>query len=220
MNFKSKSFWIGPLAGVLIIVGGGLAYGHFSQRWGSPPNLLAAAAHLEELPDRLGDWQLQKEEPMSEDVQRMLQCAGYVNRTYVNQKTGDSIYLAIIVGPPGPTSVHTPEICFSSRNYSIAHERERILISGSNAGGHSFWNTAFESNNAVAERLSVFFAWSDGGPWTAATSPRFEFAAAPKLFKIQLACHTDEKATAEENSGADFLRALLNSPWSTGIEEG
>jgi hypothetical protein len=143
-----------------------------------------------------------------------LQCEGYVNRQYVNQETGDVVNLAVITGPPGPTAVHTPEICYSSRDYSIARERERTLIADKEGNAHTFWATVFESNNPLAERLCVFFAWSDGGNWIASKSPRFEFAGSQKLFKLQLAGRIDPSTDASESVIADFIRELLRSPWN------
>ena len=71
-------------------------------------------------------------------------------------KTGATVDLAIIVGPGGPISVHTPEICYSSRAYSIEEPRRRMQLSDGDGHKHSFWNTDFqldERDRRAASRL-------------------------------------------------------------------
>ncbi|MCC6493246.1 MAG: exosortase-associated EpsI family protein [Pirellulales bacterium] len=202
-------------AGVAIVLATGAVYGHFSNRWGTPADLSAAGAHLKSLPAQLGDWRLQEESEISPSTVKMLQCAGYVNRNYVNVQTGDAVSLAIIVGPPGPTAVHTPEICYSSRNFTLTGDREKTRIASQTGDAHTAWKTSFESKSAFGDRLHVYYAWSDGGRWSASNSPRFEFAASPRLFKLQLAglVGTAEQSP-QDDPPAQFFKALVNSNWS------
>jgi len=201
-------------AGVILVLGAGVVYGHYSHRWGPSTNLAAAAAHLKTLPAQLGDWHRQEDLAINDGALRMLQCAGYVNRTYVNVQSGASVSIAIVVGPPGPIAVHTPEICYSSRNYSLETRREKSRLTSQSNGAHTFWETTFDSKNALSDRLRVYYAWSDGGEWTASKSPRFEFAASPLLFKLQAAGRIDETLDALGKSPrSDFLKALIDSGW-------
>ena len=49
----------------------------------------------------------------------------------------------MIAGPAGPISVHTPEICYSSRAYSIQEPRVQTAVSDKNGRTHSFWSVSF-----------------------------------------------------------------------------
>jgi hypothetical protein len=193
---------------------GGTLYGKYSQRWGPPPDLLAAAHQLEQMPKQLGSWQLAEEMPMQESSLKMLECAGYVNRRYVNQETGQVVNLSVIVGPPGPTAVHTPEICFSSRAYDQRGTRRSVELAASDDQTDEFWSLDFEAKNVLAEGLRVYFAWSLGDRWEASEDPRYEFAAVPLLFKIQLAAALPPKmGGTESDAGREFLTELVNSNW-------
>jgi len=77
---------------------------------------------------------------------------------------------------------------------------------------HHFWNTRFEKRDAFADRLNVYYAWSDGDEWIASRSPRFEFAGANRLFKLQLA-GTAPKQTdpSKEDPPTQFIDAFLKS---------
>jgi hypothetical protein len=200
-----------------LILAAGAAYGQYSQRWGPTTELLSAGRSLESLPSEIGEWKLQGDEPISAGAIRMLECTGYLNRRYVSNQSGDSVVVAIVVGPPGPIAVHTPEICYSSRNYTVVDDRQPVRFEGSTARPHTLWNTIFESKDAYAERMSVFYGWSNGTEWVASKSPRFEFAASGQLYKLQLAGLMRESS---ESGGSDpcarFLKALVASGWSPG----
>ena len=47
--------------------------------------------------------------PIGEGAERELECAGYANRRYISNVSGQTVAVTIIVGPPGPTAVHTPK---------------------------------------------------------------------------------------------------------------
>ena len=150
---RQLNYWLALALGVFLTLSAGVLYGQYSQRWGPPADLTAAAAHLASLPHQIGNWKLAEESPMENSAVEMLQCAGYVNRRYVNQQTGQTINLAIIVGPPGPTAVHTPEICFSSRAYDVQGDRQKIVLESSPTLRHSFWSVDFSTKNPLADGL-------------------------------------------------------------------
>jgi hypothetical protein len=178
--------------------------------------LTAAAAQLERLPRQFGNWKLAEELPLEVSAVQMLQCAGYVNRRYVNQQSGQTVNLAIIVGPAGPTAVHTPEICFSSRAWKLQGERHRIALEASPTKKHTFWTVDFSAKNALADDLRVYYSWSRGSTWEASASPRYEFAAEPMLYKLQLAGPIGPSASDEDrDSCREFLDELLKTSWTT-----
>lgn len=201
-------------AGLAITIATGAVCGHVSQRWGAQPDLVAAGQHLKSLPPKIGSWQLVQEDEMSESEIQMLSCAGYVNRTYIDQASGNTVTLAIYVGPSGPISVHTPEVCYSSRDYTLESERKRVDFKDSNNLEHALWSTTFRSNNAVGERLRVYYGWLADDVWTAADSPRFSFAGSPMLFKLQIAAPVPPGKSGEGDDPCQaFLQELLQSGW-------
>ena len=146
---------------------------------------------------------------------RMLSCAGYVNRQYVNRKTGQTVWLAVMLGPAGPIAVHTPEVCYSSRAYQIQDPRTGISITDSREQAHTFWSVFFRGMTPSADQLHVCYAWYGKGGWEASTSPRFEFAGEPMLFKLQIAAFVPVAAQAQAADPCQaFLSAMLSSGWS------
>jgi len=201
---------------VLTIVSGTL-YGRLSQRWGPPADLLAAADHVRSFPKQLGAWQLLEDSTMPDKTQRVLECAGYVNRKYLHQETGQTVGLAIIVGPPGPTAVHTPEICYSSRSHTIKESAHKKLIEGGSHEGdrHSFWAVFFESRHAGAQQMHVYYAWNKGQQWEASENPRIQFGGNQLLYKIQVSGDVSLRSSKEITDPAwEFVNALAKSSWS------
>jgi hypothetical protein len=213
----SLSPWLAGVIAVALILGGGALYGSYSQRWGPPADLVAMGQTVEQMPAQIGEWSLIGESPMEKSALAMLECAGYVNRRYQHRDTGQIVNLAIIVGPPGPIAVHTPEICFSSRDYDQQSERERTSLKSAQGGKHSFWRLGFDTKNVLANKLRVYYAWSLGPEWMASESPRYEFAANSALYKLQLSAEIPPGELGDnEDPGREFLQALIDSPWRLG----
>jgi hypothetical protein len=172
--------------------------------------MLAAGAKLRGVPAEFGAWRLESSEELAQNVIDLLQCAGQFHRVYLNQETGDTVSVAVMFGPSGPISVHTPEVCYSSRAYAIRDPRQKTEIKSADGSHDAFWQVTFRSNDLDSEALRVYYAWSDGTTWSAPGQPRFAFAASPHLYKIQLAAQvssTDEREQDDPCQG--FLREFV-----------
>jgi hypothetical protein len=213
----SASRWIALALAIGLTLTGGVLYGSYLQRWDAPAELTASAAELAKFPREIGRWTAVEDMPIQDFALQMLESAGYVHRRYVNRDSGQSIRLVVIVGPPGPTAVHTPEICFSSRAYDIANERTKMFVESSTGQKHSFWSVDFTTRNAFADGLRVYYAWSRGDSWEAADYPRFELAGGPLLYKIQLATYVSPYLGEDApDAGRQFLDEFLQSAWTPG----
>ncbi|PHR95882.1 MAG: hypothetical protein COA78_29435 [Blastopirellula sp.] len=169
-----------------------------------------AAQKLNELPEIIGAWRLDTQKPLDETAERILQCNGYLNNTYVNDTTGQFVHVAVLLGPTGPISVHTPEICYSSRDYDISEDRNAISISEKENGGHTLWSLDLLKKDLQASKLRVYYAWSFGEKWEATEEPRYYYAGKPFLYKIQLACSVPAVESEDEiDAGQEFLKQFL-----------
>ena len=172
-----KQLVIAVLVACVATAAAGLVEGRYSNRWGQPPKLVAAGEKLAIVPDHIGDWQLKSSEPFDDEVVEMLQCAGNFSREYVNSITGETVRMALSSGPPGPTAVHTPEICYSSRGQTIVERPKPVAIRPEKNPDESLWRIVFRANNLEQNRFSVVMggqALTVAGepPATPATSSR------------------------------------------------
>src|SRR5947208_1159232 len=121
------------LVGFLVVLVGtlgvGIVQGRITNRWGLRPDAEIAGDRLRPtLPVEVGNWRMRSEDKLADPVAAILQCHASVNRQYEHQQTGDVVRVAVLLGPPGPISVHTPEVCYSSREYTAGGDRRKTLI--------------------------------------------------------------------------------------------
>ncbi|MEX2119541.1 MAG: exosortase-associated EpsI family protein [Pirellulales bacterium] len=195
---------------VAMTAAAGAVDGLLRNRWGEPPNLAAAARKLEQVPRQFGDWKMESSIELDEEIVRLLQSAGQINRVYVNQQTRDRIHVAVLVGPAGPMSVHTPEICYSSRDYELVEGPQAFQVATAR-GPESFWGVTFRSPGQQRNVLRVAYAWSKGDAWSAPSRPRFAYGGEPMLYKMQLAGYTPQGLLGDPCSSflEEFLPQLL-----------
>ena len=207
---RSKSIWIAVGLVVVLTTSGAVIHGRLSNRWGPPENMTQAGARLERIPSSIETWQLKSSDQLSETARSMLETAGDITRNYVDPASKAAVGVTIIVGPVGPISVHSPEICFPSHDFRLLENRKKVKIRDTSGVDHEFWMVDFQSQDLEARLLHVYYAWSTGGPWSAPESPRFTFSGNPYLYKIQLVGYASPTALQQsENPVPNFLRVFL-----------
>jgi hypothetical protein len=182
-----KSIILGIAIVIGLTIGSGAMQGKLSNRWGHSDELRKAGAKLESLPKVFGDWDMVKSETMDQYALDQLQPAGYIQRLYVNRMSGAAVMVTVMVGQCGPISVHTPEVCYGSRDNQQQGVRQAVEIPRSAGGSDAVWKTTFRLKGIDAQVMNIYYGWTAGDRWAAAENPRFSYAAEPKLYKIQLA---------------------------------
>ena len=193
---KRYQYLVAALIAVGLTVASGAVFGKMSNRWGASKDSVAAAEKLESFPEEFGNWRLLSSQEMREEVVNELECCGYLSRVYGNQESGETVSVSVILGPSGPTAIHVPEICYSSRDHKTLEAPKPVALGGS---GDRFWAMTFESNDLSASLIRVYYAWTAGNQWDASENPRFGFAKYPFLYKVQLAYHAPAGTDLENN---------------------
>src|SRR4051812_3337978 len=109
------------LISTAIVLLGGSVHGIWTHRWTNDRDLEIAAARLDRVPMTIGDWEGQPLEFEVKDYARA-GIEGGLSRRYINRRNGDIETLLIVCGPPGPISVHTPEVCYPAAGYVVLGE--------------------------------------------------------------------------------------------------
>lgn len=195
---------------ISVTVASGAGAGFFGNRWGEPVDLAEAGARIKHFPNRFGDWEVKKAEEYAESVREILQCSGSTDRRYQNKQTGAVVDVAFQVGPPGPTAVHTPDVCFSSQAYKEG-PRKQMRLDRSPTTSDTFWEQTFQSKSLAGEKLEVAYAWNAGEGWVAAERPRFQYAGSALLYKIMVVVRSDagEEREQARQRCRQFLEDLL-----------
>jgi len=189
----------------------GLVQGRLTNRWGLRPDTQQAAERLNSpLPATAGNWKVIKEDRFSREVVETLHCPAHICRAYQHQQTGDIVRIAVIVGPPGPVSVHTPEVCYSSQDYSITGARVKTTVEASSGQKHVLWELQLKPNDLHGAPLRVFYGWTTGSAWEAPEHPRFGYGGLPHLYKLQMSVTAQPASQATKFDPAkDFLFHFL-----------
>jgi hypothetical protein len=199
------------LTALAILFTVGLVHGRWSGRSTSPQELKSQAAAVDRIPLVLGDWHGQSQ-TLDE---RMIQVAGishYLMRRYQNERTGDKLTVLLVCGPPGPISVHTPEVCYAGIGYQQAGPLTKQRVDAEPPLGDEFWLTKMAKPDAlVPENLRILYGWSVGGPWTASDHPRLDFGGAPALYKLYVVREdgAESASASKSDPGEAFLRHFL-----------
>jgi hypothetical protein len=199
-----NKWYLGVASALAIILLGGVAHGVLSNRWGVAEDIQSLGKQLNSIPMEIGPWNCEEEGILDDrTIYGILEANGYISRVYVHQATGEAVNVFLVFGPKGPIAVHTPEICYSARAVTQTSERQSVPCEYDGQDG-SIWKLGFESNSIDKRKMSVYYGWTDGGPWQAAKSPRFwrtDF-----LYKIQ----TSSQATGKkEDSTDEFFKVFM-----------
>jgi hypothetical protein len=174
-----RRFWPVLAAGCILTMAA-FAHGWRTDRWGAPPKLSEAAAQLDALPLRIGDWEGAVLELPAEQV-RIANVAALSARKYTHRYTHAEVTVLILCGRPGPVSVHTPDVCYQGAGYVMGPSRTEALTEGNNARVADF-----KKAGPLPATLRIRWAWSKGGEWMAVESPRLQFAREQILYKMYM----------------------------------
>jgi hypothetical protein len=194
------------LAAFAILAAAAVGHGLRTDRWGPPADLKAAADRLSGVPMTVGDWHAEADDldPRTIEVARV---AGYLNRRYVHYYSKDDVSVLVLCGRPGPTAVHTPDVCYTGAGYVPGPVEKKSPVDG-----HTFWVGEFtKSSGPTPEKLRIWWAWSDGGNWTAADSPRTAYAGSKVLYKLYVVHRVGpaDDRTSDRSAELDLIKVLL-----------
>ena len=175
----------------------------------------AAIDRLAQIPDQIGPW-TGRAYPLDEITVRVAGCADYRTFRFVHRETGRAVNAAIMVGLPGPMSVHTPEACYPAAGFTqLRNSLQRVPLRelSPDAGSGELVRIDFvEPKSELPVR--VYQGWFDGVSWSRPQYPRLVFFSRTHLFKLQVYAPLTPPPFAEDQSElidgpAEFLRDAL-----------
>jgi Protein of unknown function (DUF3485) len=200
-----------PIAATCLLLGDGLLFGLWSNRWQDSSQLPRAVKSLEDLPLTIGAWRGQPLPALDERVCTIAGFAGHIHRRYENPSAGKSVTVLLACGAFGPISVHTPEVCFAGGGYIQGGATTTCNLDLPKSPAAHLWTAQFAKAAADGPvKLRVYWTWNARRAWQAPSNPRWEFAGEPVLYKL----YVIQEVRGEENTSAEdqcqaFLRVLL-----------
>lgn len=191
---------------LLLIVASGLLHGEMTSRWGLSTDVATAAEALKSIPQSVGPWEQTGTCELTEAERNILHCNSYESRLYRNRESGEQIRLTLLMGPPDRMAAHTPEICYSTREFQLRETRQRVVLQTSAAAENAFWRVTFDATSLEGGILCVYYAWGIGDRWCAPDDARFAFPGHKYLFKLQVSTQLPSQfGNASPDACQDFL---------------
>ena len=198
------------LAGLAVVIGSGVVYGAWTQRWQNSADLETQAAKLHNLPEEVGGWHGESID-LDGEALAMAGAEGWWVRRFTNERTGSSLLVILLCGRPGPMSVHRPENCYCAAGYALSGPP--IKYTPPTAPGASpteFWTGKFKQPEAGGRELRIFWSWYGDGSWRAPDNPRWDFARLPALYKLYVIRETSGRPERlDDDPAVDLMRHLL-----------
>lgn len=196
---------------VLLLAGGGIVHGLYSDRWGTSETLNHAIARVPLVPLQVGDWMGEVHESSAEEFDQAGALA-YWTRTY--RKEGKEILVILMAGRAGRMSIHTPEVCYRGAGYEIYGKPSQHVARGvENSELGNFWSANFLRSGPNASEQQLYWSWNAGSGWKAPTNPRWEFAGQPALYKLYVSQSvvggSSANSLASAKVMADFLKQFV-----------
>jgi hypothetical protein len=189
---------------VALVLIAGLVHGFWTDRWHTNKAVEAAVANLNRVPRVVGDW---KAEPMKGDLSDK-DIPGQLFLNYVNQKTGDSITVALVCGRPGPVAIHTPDVCYPASGFKVGRKLPYSPPGFKDA--HFFTTEVAHSSAADQKHQRIFWSWFAAGRWEAPENPRLTFTRRfPVLYKLYVLREMVADVPIEQDPCVEFLRQIL-----------
>jgi len=199
------------LVGLVLLVACGVVHGLWTDRWDLSNEPKISADRLAGVPKVLGDWTVKNEWPLPEQDQAIGKIVGYIDRLYVNQRTGQALTVLCVCGRPGPIGQHPPTVCFGGAGFELAKDARRESFPSEGFSQESqFWVGEFKKDTGVPQMERVYWSWSGDGNWIAAASPRLQFSRFPALYKLYVIhrmSRPDE--SGKEDPTPEFMKLLL-----------
>lgn len=198
------------IVAVFALVAAGVAHGLRTDRWGAKADVKAAAARLDDVPLKVGEWEGR---PTEVDARQLAvaEAEGHLSRTYVNRRTGAEVSVVVLCGRPGPLSLHSPEVCYGGAGFGMTGDRSTVPLTGEGSPPAELFNARFVKPGVAPETLNVFWAWkASDGNWAANADPRLTYVRSTVLYKLYLVrrlARPDEDLS--KDPCPDFLRAFL-----------
>ena len=191
----------------LVLIGSGVAHGVHTRRWQPAADFSRVQARLDAVGRALGPW-VSTDVPMSVDELDRVSIRAHLSRDYRNTRTGKRVRVLVVAGPPGPISVHTPDVCFQGTGYVQAAPQEAVAAG---AGGGHVWAATFAKPGPVPTQLRVYWAWNGGAGWEAPDhrTARYRFAFEPILYKVYLVTEAGRTAGQQPPSAEELASVLL-----------
>jgi hypothetical protein len=198
------------LAGLALILAGGLAHGLWTDRWGLSDEPAASAEKLDHVARQVGDWVGEDAQAIRATDLAIGEISNYLSRTYKHKITGKALRVLMVCGKPQAISVHTPDVCFVGGGQDMVRkEHQEIPLSAAAPPFDCFVGHFRYMDGDQQVMTRVYWSWSADGVWKAPSGPRYAFARYRALYKLYVIPNVLEDDKLDAGYAVDFLKVFI-----------
>ncbi len=212
MEIQTLTRTLSLLAASSLLLVSGVVHGLWTDRWVLSSALEDAVARLEGAPLSVGEWRGNSRELPSEEEVKGALLSGCRAYRFVNRRNQQAVNVLLMCGRPGPLSVHTPDICYTSSGYKMTTGPEPLTLEVAERERVNLKTATFRKEGAItSNETRIFWTWNGNGRWQAPENPRWSFARAKALYKLYILRERGPKDSArpEEDPAVAFLKIYL-----------
>ena len=206
---RQSSRWILIACVLLFAVGVADRWLHL-RRYFSPIHTVGVA-RVAAIPESIGTW---AGEPtiVDEALLKTAVATGKKVLQFRDGKTGNSIFVAILVGPPGLMTEQPPEKSYRAAGFAFDNESLRHHVLSTKLGvdvpgeiaSMEFWSKETKAP------LRVWQAWFDGSKWSRPDHARWQYLNTEMLYRLQVwSLMTTDPLANDPNILVDPCRQFL-----------
>lgn len=182
---------------------------------------LTVGFKLADLPLTIGPWEvIQKDMKLEPETVQIAGAQDYIQRTYLDRRTGVELSVLVVFGPRSRVGQHTPEVCYPAVGFSPADEPIVVPLALDEAPGPfqgTFRGEIYaRERSGKAERQEAFYSFryllSDGqwDPDPVSSRNWRRYRHSPGLVKIQVQrVLSGGEQLGEDGPCQQFLKAFV-----------
>jgi hypothetical protein len=199
--------WIPAAVSALLVVATGAVHGYWTGRWDAAGIGAVDAAALEQIPMQLGEWQGQ---PLELNAREAESYSAVLYRRYIHQRTGQTVFVVLVAGRPGPVSIHSPDYCYPASGYDPAAWVPYHLTADATSTPAEFKTAVLTKTQAAGQsHVRVLWSWYAAGRWSVPDNPRLAFAGQPCLYKLHVVREAGAEDSPDGDPSVELLREIL-----------
>jgi len=197
--------------GAVLILLTTMVQGFLTDRWrpSTSEQLKAFADALQNVPIRIGDWEVQEITEMDPREREAAGAVGDLSRTYRNPHTQEVVSVYMICGPSRAVAVHTPDACYVSSGFRIEDKIQPYDIPFGNTKGEFRTATFLKEDPTGSQLLRVFWAWNATGQWEAPEWPRLKYGGRTPLNKVYFIARSAPGESVADSPALAFAKEFL-----------
>ena len=205
--------WTWPIAAILLVGASGMVRAWQDFRIEEAAESVRQAPFpLSEISKSLGPWRAFGEDRVLEaEILEIAGASDYLNRVYVDERTGQVLSVLVVFGPAEEIVGHSPAVCYPAVGYEPSAVEKDAPLDVPGEPDPVLRSCIYtQGQGATLDLQEVYWSFRHEGVWTPTSNgTRKTFRSHPAMFKVQVERFVGPAETRGANNPSEELLKLL-----------